>query len=334
MDKFLDWLYSKRIALLWVCLGIAMLCVLLTLWHFWPTFGATVELLDFQTFLPLVACNSRPPTPTLEPKSGIGFHRPYGAEDIEQFGAFWSHCWHPQPPPVVGVYTASMIWSSAQMYMDVTGTMYVDRRKVLQGPNECDQSAQCNETPEEGAVTWLHLESHYRGYYLVSPAPSQNDYDWLRQMWAAFYDLTGRYPAFDAIAVHCYQTTGDCREILMEAKAIADEFGGLPVWVTEFATLPLGTDDIPRQAQNLSILIEWLDAQDWIEYWSYFILYSDGTESWSFGHDLNPSLIRLDGSLTAFGKVFTGEYVAPMIDYPVPFEEIPLNERLKRRTAQ
>lgn len=339
MDKFLDWLYSKRVVLLWVCLSTVLLCVLLTAWHFWPTFRATVELLDFKTFLPLVACNSKPPMPTPtpipDPKGGVGFHHPYGTLGANQFQNFVvGHDWHYDPNKPDGYLMASMIWGASVYGKLPTPTHYVDRKPVLMGFNEPDMPSQSNLTPEEAAVLWLQMESYYRGYYMVSPAPSQMDVDWLRRWRQAFRDLTGRDPKVDAIAAHCYSTTARCQDILQESRRVAEEFGGLPVWVTEFACLPLGADDIPRQTQNLALLLQWMDDQEWIAYWFYFIMSSSGDESWSFGHDLNPSLVNFHtGKITPFGQVFTGEYVAPMVDYVTPKEKVPLEEILRSRST-
>ena len=273
-------------------------------------------------------------TPIPQPKDGVGFHHQYGTRGAEKFSFYWGYDWHYDPNKFPGMYMASMVWSGSAVGYELTGDFYIAGRKVVFGFNEPDQSNQSNMTPYEGAVNWFALEVSCPTCYFVSPAPSQMDVDWLRRWIEEYEDLYGVTPRFDAIGAHCYATTGKCQDFLQESRVLAQEYG-VPVWVTEFACLPMGKDDIPRQAQNLAILVEWMDQQDWIEYWAYFIMTCSGYEPWSFGTDMNPALVDFEtGELTPFGLVLSGQYTAPMAEYTIPEPSEPLEDILSRRRAQ
>ena len=351
---------SERLCL--AALGLAVLFTILYLRHMALPVLADVEGISFLPFIkscrpdiPTSTPTSTPtytpsPTPTLTvtptstptptatpiplPKDGVGFHHPYGTQGAELFSFYWGYDWHYDPNKFPGMQMASMVWSGSAVGLELTGDFFINGRKVVFGFNEPDLEFQADMSPEEAAVAWFALESYCPTCYFVSPAPSQMDVDWLRRFRLAFINLTGVEPRIDAVGAHCYATTGRCQDFLQEYRAVADDWG-VPVWVTEFACLPMGQDDIPRQAQNLHELIAWMDNQDWIEYWAYFIMLSSGYEPWSFGTDMNPSLVNYEtGELTTFGLVLSGQYVTTAAEFSIPEPLEPLEDILSRRRSQ
>lgn len=226
-------------------------------------------------------------------KLGLGGGQPLQARAL---GGSWLYDWSSQPTGDEFTEAVPMLWGAASVGLPLGGNS-----RWLLGFNEPDRPEQANLTPERAAVLWRQVEERYPDRQLVSPAPSDRDIWWLARMRAAYTELYGRDPRFDALACHCYrQTAAECIMLVRQFVTWAHEWGVTGgVWVTEFAFIPAWTPAGTTAEREARQFVAYLDAEPWVTRYAPFIGWLEpGVWYWpDCNPAANPSLFRGERSL-------------------------------------
>ena len=149
--------------------------------------------------------------------------------------------------------------------------------------NEPDLPAQANMEPADAATqykTWLSDEFSSAGVTLVAPAVTNGGGDmgltWMKNFLSACSDCQ-----VDAVNVHWYDAATNT-DGFKEHVSSANSESGKPVYVTEFA--PTGSDD--EITSFLEEVLPWLDSQDYVVKYSYFMA-ADGAQYLNSGTGLS-----------------------------------------------
>ena len=162
--------------------------------------------------------------------------------------------WGPRPMFTTGWPTA------AQAALDAGSTH-------LLAFNEPDHPAQANLSPQEAASAWkLHMQPFAGKAKLGSPAvtngPSPMGLAWLAGFAEACVGCT-----VDFYVVHWYDAAGQVDKFKEHCRR-AHELTGKPIWVTEF-----GATGGEREVEAfLREVLPWLDGQDYVERYAYFMV--------------------------------------------------------------
>jgi len=164
-------------------------------------------------------------------------------------------------------------------------------------------------TPEEGARAWRLIEEAALGIKLLSPTPSQNDFDWLWRMVTAYESLYGERPRFDAIGVHYYSgcppdiEAGKQHLLRVRQEALVHGYD-VPLWLTEFAGCCPLPDPENGNAQMMIELIPWMKARAWMGRYAWFMALIQPDDPVLPGFT-SCSLIHWEtGELTELGKLY------------------------------
>lgn len=131
--------------------------------------------------------------------------------------------------------------------------------------NEPDLGDQANISTTDAAEGHrTYLEPFAGKVKLSTPAvtngpPPEMGIGWMRQFLEECSDCT-----FDFAAIHWY-SNNDPEGFKSHVQSFYEAFG-LPIWVTEFAA----SGDEKEQISFLQEVLPWLDAQDYVERYSYF----------------------------------------------------------------
>lgn len=155
--------------------------------------------------------------------------------------------------------------------------------------NEPDIPSQANMSPQQAAEKYRQYMMPYAGkVQLGAPAvtnsgtPGQG-LDWLRQFLQACHDCT-----IDFVPMHWYDVTGNVdyfKKHMNDARGVA---GGRKLWLTEFG---VPSADQGRQVNFLRAVLPWMDAQPWIERYSYYGVFE--------------GLLLQGGSVSAAGSAYS-----------------------------
>ena len=166
-------------------------------------------------------------------------------------------------------------------------------------------------TPGEAAAAWRIIEQQAAGIRLVSPVPSQEDFDWLWRMVAEYEILYGEKPRFDAIGVHWYNwvepsSVQPAKDHLLQVRQQALAHGyDVPFWLTEFAG-HIGQPDPQGGHQRLmEEFIPWMEDRPWIGRYAWFATLIKPVEPWCTGCQYC-SLTYESGELTPIGVIYEG----------------------------
>ena len=126
------------------------------------------------------------------------------------------------------------------------------------------------------ARAWWLIEEAAVSIKLVSPALSQEGLDWLWRMVAAYTDLYGKQPRFDAIAVHYYagcppDIEGGKRYLLRARREALAHGYNVTLWLTEFAGCCAWPHPSNGNVKMMRELIPWMEKQPWIDRYSWFM---------------------------------------------------------------
>lgn len=241
---------------------------------------------------------------------GVGLSGPCQAVDL--LGVDWYYNWHWRPcGGLAGARFVPMIRDVRRMAELRQAVEYARPSGWLMGFNEPDLPEPWGylTTPEEAAEAWRVIEREAAGIKLVSPVPSQEDFDWLWRMVAAYEARYGERPRFDAIAVHWYNwrdpgSVQPAKDYLLQVRREALAHGyDKPLWLTEFAG-HIGTSDPAGGHRRLmGELIPWMRQQGWIGRYAWYASLVRPVESWCIGCQYC-SLTREDGGLTLIGEVY------------------------------
>lgn len=241
------------------------------------------------------------PTPTSEPLGKLSAKRglAYGHHSAADLAAMqdriaWWYNWGVAPESSAanvylnyGMEYVPMAWNSG--FNESALRAYLDQHpdaQYLLGFNEPNFREQANMTPQQAADAWPVLEaiaSDY-GLELVAPAVNfspghvevpggENNSPWA-YLDAFFAACDGCQ--VDYIAVHCYmETTGAFTWFIGEFERY-----GIPIWVTEWAAWDgPGPANVGAQMDYLADTVRWMEANDMVHRYAWFIGRTDGGPS-------------------------------------------------------
>lgn len=216
-------------------------------------------------------------------KKGIGLPKEH--QDCSQIGlvnAAWYYDWSPTPLDCWDAESVSMVWGKS-IPSFITGTS-----PYLLGFNEPDRADQSNLTPQEAAQLWGYIESYYPNKKLISPAPSHENPEWLRE----WYVLA--QPQLAGLALHCYLPTAqECIDLVQKYISWAREWDVPEIWVTEFAF---------EDWAEAQVFIEWMEREPIVRRYAWFASRIDGDESWAKEMGWKAPLLDADDALTLWGE--------------------------------
>lgn len=197
-----------------------------------------------------------------------------GFAGLDAMNASWTYSWRWQVPEGDPRYVP-MIRDMRQFEHLAEAVKLAEASGWLMGFNEPDLPPPPGSsiTPREGAIAWRSIENAAQGIKLLSPATSQDTFDWLWRMVAEYERLYGRKPRFDAVGVHYYGNDPQAAKdflIRVRGEALARGYD-VPLWLTEFAgycTLPSPQNGNERMMREL---IPWMRQQPWIARFSWFM---------------------------------------------------------------
>lgn len=229
----------------------------------------------YRVYLPMMQRQPQPPQ-----KKGVGI--PFDHQDCSQALWYWHYNWSPTPLDCPWSEGVPMVWGKS-IPSFVSGNS-----KYLLGFNEPDRPDQSNLSPQEAAMLWGYIEAYYPNKKLISPAPSHENPEWLRE-WHAL-----AHPRLAGLAVHCYLPTAqECMTLVQKYIAWAQEWNVPEIWVTEFAF-----QDWTEAAQY----IFWMERQPLITHYAWFATRIDGDEKWAQGMGWKAPLFDKDNALTLWGE--------------------------------
>ena len=170
-----------------------------------------------------------------------------------------------------------MIWGRANLGDTIGGNS-----QWVMGYNEPDQQ---QITPAQAAADWHDvIEQRFAGKLLLSPAPSQDDLNWLTNFRNAYITAYGHAPRLDAIAVHGYMY--DAPAMIAHTQYyinLCQQWPGCQgVWVTEFA-FPLPDWDVyhTQRVHNMHVYVDWAKPEPMVMRYAWFAARIHGDETWA-----------------------------------------------------
>ncbi|CCX05722.1 hypothetical protein FPQ18DRAFT_106351 [Pyronema domesticum] len=183
----------------------------------------------------------------------------------------WAYNWNMEPQSrVQGREYVPMLWGPKMFseWSKNANTAIKSGAKNLLGFNEPDLHEQSNMSPAAAAAAWReHMEPFVGKARLGAPAvtnsgtPGQG-LDWLRSFLGQCSGCT-----IDFVPVHWYEPNGDVEYFKKHMAEAYKVGGGRKIWLTEFG-VPGASPE--KQAEFIKTVTPWMDAQDWIERYSYF----------------------------------------------------------------
>lgn len=188
----------------------------------------------------------------------------------------WGYNWAQTSSGLDGKYNfVPMLWGTNSMFTNgwaaAASSFIAKGGSHLLAFNEPDHAQQANMAPAVAAAAYkTHMQPFAGKAKLGSPAVTNGGGDmgltWLSNFMSACSGCT-----IDFVAVHWYDSVNNV-EYFKNHITSAYTKTGKPVWLTEFGTID-GSD--AQKADFLRKVLPWLDAQDWIERYAYFMV-SDG----------------------------------------------------------
>ncbi|EON63775.1 hypothetical protein W97_03003 [Coniosporium apollinis CBS 100218] len=188
----------------------------------------------------------------------------------------WGYNWAQTSSGLDGKYNfVPMLWGTNSMFTNgwaaAASSFIANGGSHLLAFNEPDHAQQANMAPAVAAAAYkAHMQPFAGKAKLGSPAVTNGGGDmgltWLSNFMSACSGCT-----IDFVAVHWYDSVNNV-EYFKNHITSAHTKTGKPVWLTEFGTID-GSD--AQKADFLRKVLPWLDAQDWIERYAYFMV-SDG----------------------------------------------------------
>ncbi|KAJ9648765.1 hypothetical protein H2199_000678 [Coniosporium tulheliwenetii] len=188
----------------------------------------------------------------------------------------WGYNWAQTSSGLNSKYNfVPMLWGTNSMFTNgwaATASSFIANGGThLLAFNEPDHAQQANMAPAVAAAAYkTHMQPFAGKAKLGSPAVTNGGGDmgltWLSNFMSACSGCT-----IDFVAVHWYDSVNNV-EYFKNHITSAHTKTGKPVWLTEFGTID-GSD--AQKAEFLRKVLPWLDAQDWIERYAYFMV-SDG----------------------------------------------------------
>lgn len=158
--------------------------------------------------------------------------------------------------------------------------------EYILGFNEPDMPSQANMSPSEAASYYNQYITPYSGQAkLISPGVTSSTATGMGLSWFTEFMGSCSSCGISGLAVHWYgDTAEEFESFVTEAISTAQQYGLSEVWVSEFALTSdvSGTGDPDTTAAFLDTVLPWLDSQDMVSHYAYFMcaenyLLSDGT---------------------------------------------------------
>jgi hypothetical protein len=209
-------------------------------------------------------------------------------------GASWAYDWNFSPDGTVpdGVEFCPMLWGSKMFegWQSAAQIAILGGSKCILGFNEPDLPSQANMAPGDAVDAYKQYITPFKDQAtLVTPAvtnsPSAGQgLDWMDQYLTTCAGTCGQ----TAMAIHYYAPAdiNAFQQYITKAIDLANKHGIFKVWLTEFAA----TSDSASQTQFLQKAIPWLNSQDAIERYAYFMA-GDGS-------------LLSDNALSAIGQAY------------------------------
>ncbi|KAF2835697.1 glycoside hydrolase family 128 protein, partial [Patellaria atrata CBS 101060] len=223
--------------------------------------------------VPSAAPTYAPTTPHSGSKRGLSYNDASLTECFENSGKIsWAYNWGTTPdglpssfeyvPTMWGLkYDFPTIWAkNAQAAIDAGSTCLFSFNE----PDHVDQSGLS--VPDAVVAYKKHMQPFAGKARIGSPSvtdgPAPMGLDYLDRFLSACSGCT-----VDFVNVHWYNSVNNV-QYFKDHVTKAHTMSGKPVWVTEFGT----TDGSPEQiAEFLREVMEWMDAQDFVERYAYFM---------------------------------------------------------------
>ncbi|KAF2457532.1 hypothetical protein BDY21DRAFT_285796, partial [Lineolata rhizophorae] len=245
--------------------------------------------------------SSAAPSSTAGYSSGNG-KRGLAYNDVALTGAFdgsseisWAYNWASSGPGLSSNFEfVPMLWGLRDEFTsaweDAANSALESGSSCLLAFNEPDHEEQANLAPSAAADGYRQYMSPFAGAAQLGTPAVTNGADGMGLDWlASFMDACSDCP-IDFAVIHWYDAASNT-EYFKNHVTEAHELTGLPVWVTEFGA----SGSEAEQAQFLEEVMAWMDGQDFVERYSYFMV-SEG------------NLVSGD-ALTEVGDIFSS-YVA------------------------
>ncbi|KAF1817435.1 hypothetical protein P152DRAFT_387840 [Eremomyces bilateralis CBS 781.70] len=150
-----------------------------------------------------------------------------------------------------------------------------DAAMAFNEPDGCIDGGSCMPAPGETAWLYKTLVAPFAGRIrLGSPSVTNGDQahkgiNWFRQFMRACNAIGC---PIDFVQVHWFGWCNDLGGFKRHVWEMFEAGGRRPVWVTEYScNLGDMTPDLPERVEFLTQSLEWLDSQDWIEKYAYFM---------------------------------------------------------------
>lgn len=194
----------------------------------------------FLVFLVLVCSNYSGPEPLRSPLE-LPLHGVAGISALSEVDDLRANAWYQWSLEhgladdrfVPEIRDASQWWDLYSGEVVITPTLLLGFNE----PDLCPDQACLTPIEALGMEHW-RLE-YYTSTLHVSPAPSQNNIYWLSDLRDLYIDVYDEPPDWTYLAAHCYfydsTTMMQCKTILSQYIAWANEWGASGVLITEFA---------------------------------------------------------------------------------------------------
>lgn len=213
---------------------------------------------------PSPTATDRPhPSPTRRPasdKKGLSIGSQTNHDDVYTVNGKWLYDWTRTPPCLDGIDSVPM--------MNTDNPNIGGCSDWVLGVSEPDRFDRSNMTPSEGALLWRAMEDFYPYLKFVSPAPSQQDPDWINRFVDEYIFMFEESPRIDALGVHCYANTADvCITYVQGEVNRAIQLGIPEVWVTEFAFTGTTMSNV---IEETTVFMAYMEQESMITRYSIF----------------------------------------------------------------
>jgi hypothetical protein len=188
----------------------------------------------------------------------------------------WAYNWGSTSDGLSGKFEyVPMLWGTGAdktgNWNDAANKALVSGSTYLLGFNEPDHSQQANISPSAAAAGWMQFMQPFAGKAkLGSPAVTNGGGDMGLTYLGNFLGACGGC-TIDFVNIHWYDSASN---VAYFKKHVQDAYAAgknRPLWITEFGA----SGSIDEQNTFLSEVIPWLDSQDFVERYAYFMV-SDG----------------------------------------------------------
>lgn len=176
-----------------------------------------------------------------------------------------------------GVDFVPMLWGTKDLggWTSAIETLLSSGSNYILGFNEPDMSSQASMSPENAASTYKNFITPYAGKAkLISPAVTSSTSDGMGLSWFKSFMDDCSSCQISGLAVHWYGNTADeFKTFVQQAIDTAHSYNLKEVWVTEFALASdvNGQSDATTTTNFIKEVIPWLDQQDGVTRYSYFM---------------------------------------------------------------